>query len=126
VTDELIVIVQYPYLKSCLSCPHIIMQSLLRWSIENSAPADTSASTRPQKPIDTGLIDFLLGPSPAQQMEDALAVATDKTTEEGEDEDDEGEDSKGRKATRMQALSNLEMVKSFLLDILEDANGENS
>jgi hypothetical protein len=59
-------------------------------------------------------------------MEDALAVATDETTEEGEDEDDEGEDSKGRKATRMQALSNLEMVKSFLLDSLEDANGENS
>ena len=91
------------------------MQSLLRWSIENSSPADTSASTRPQKPIDSGLIDFLMGPSPAQQMEDALAVATDETMEEGEDEDDEDEDSKGPKATRMQALANLEMVNYFCL-----------
>ena len=56
-----------------------------------------------------------MGPSPAQQMEDALAVATDETMEEGEDEDDEDEDSKGPKATRMQALANLEMVNYFCL-----------
>ena len=41
-------------------------------------------------------------------MEDALAVATDDTVEEGEDEDEE--ESTGPKATRMQALANLEMV----------------
>jgi len=46
-----------------------------------------------------------------QQMEDALAVATDDTMEDGEDEDEEDEDeSKGPKATRMQALANLEML----------------
>jgi hypothetical protein len=61
------------------------------------------------KPVDPGLIDYILGPSPAQQMEDALAVATDDTVEEGEDEDEE-EESTGPKVTRMQALANLEMV----------------
>jgi FixJ family two-component response regulator len=58
--------------------------------------------------VDSGLIDYILGPSPAQQMEDALAVATDDTVEEGEDEDEE--ESTGPIATRMQALANLEMV----------------
>lgn len=42
-------------------------------------------------------------------MEDALAIATDDSVEEGEDEDEE-EESKGPKATRMQALANLEML----------------
>ena len=91
------------------------MQSLLRWGIENSS-SDPSAPTQPRKPVDTSLIDFMLGPSPAQQMEDALAIAEDDSIEEGEDEDDEDEDgSKGPKATRMQALANLEMVR-FLAD----------
>ncbi|KIM82029.1 hypothetical protein PILCRDRAFT_820934 [Piloderma croceum F 1598] len=84
------------------------MQSLLRWSIENSAP-NSSATTQPMKAVDSGLIDYILGPSPAQQMEDALGVATDYTIEEGGDEDDDDE-STGSKATRMQALANVEML----------------
>ena len=89
------------------------MQSLLRWSIENSTP-DSSASARSQMPVDTSLIDYILGPSPAQQMEDALAVAADDTVEEGEDEDEEDEDRSNRSGgTRMQALANLEMVRSY-------------
>jgi hypothetical protein len=83
------------------------MQSLLRWGIENSSP-DSSSPTQPPKALDTGLIDYILGPSPAQQMKDALVVATDDTMDEGEDEDDE--ESTRTKATRMQALANLEMV----------------
>ena len=54
----------------------------------------------------------MLGPSPAQQMEDALAIAEDDSIEEGEDDEDE-DGSKGPKATRMQALANLEMVRFF-------------
>jgi len=95
------------------------MQSLLRWGIENSSP-DSSGPTRPQTTLDPGLIDYIMGPSPVQQMQDALAVATDNTMEEGEDEDEEDEDeSKSQKATRMQALSNLEMVRSLLVCVLE-------
>jgi hypothetical protein len=60
------------------------------------------------KAVDSGLIDYILGPSPAQQMEDSLRIATDYTIEEGEDEDEE--ESTGPTATRMQALANLEMV----------------
>ena len=56
----------------------------------------------------------MLGSSRAQQMEDALAIAEDDSIEEGEDEDD-ADGSKGPKATRMQALVNLEMVR-FLAD----------
>ena len=89
------------------------MQSLLRWGIENSS-SDPSAPTQPRKPVDTSLIDFMLGPSPAQQMEDASAIAEDDSIEAGEDDEDE-DGSKGPKATRMQALANLEMVR-FLAD----------
>ena len=98
------------------------MQSLLRWGIENSSP-DSSAPTRLQTTLDPGLIDHIMGPSPVQQMQDALAVATDDTMEEGEDEDEEDE-SNPPKATRMQALGNLEMVRSLLVCILKGANGE--
>jgi hypothetical protein len=90
--------------------PTSTMQSLLRWSIENSPGSSGSAPpAHPPKPLDTGLIDYLLGPSPYQQMVDALVIATDETVDEGEDEDDEDE-STARNGTRMQALANLEMV----------------
>ena len=54
----------------------------------------------------------MLGSSPAQQMEDALAIAEDDSIEEGEDEDDE-DGSKGPKVTRMQALANLRFLADF-------------
>jgi hypothetical protein len=53
-------------------------------------------------------------------MEDALAIATDEAMEEGVNEDeDEDEESTGPKATRMQALANLEMVTLIPIHISE-------
>lgn len=76
------------------------MQSLLRWSIENSAGAGNDGAPQPppapRKDLDPGIIDMILGKSDAELMKEALAIATD----EQRSEDD-----------RLQALDNFEMVR---------------
>ena len=76
------------------------MQSLLRWSIENSpAGAETGGSNRQSaqpRQIDSEIIDAILGKPESELMKEALAVAVD--TEKSEDD-------------RLQALDNFEMVR---------------
>jgi hypothetical protein len=69
------------------------MESLLRWSIENSSPS--AGPPQPRKDLDPGIIDHILGKPDAVLMKEALTVAVD----EGKSEDD-----------RVEALDNLEMV----------------
>lgn len=74
------------------------MQSILRWSIENSTPYDSSASDRPpaeRKDLDPGVIDMILGKPDSVQMKEDMAVATDAARSEDE---------------RIDALDHLEMV----------------
>ena len=68
------------------------MQSLLRWSIENSS----STTTAPRTDLDPGVIDAILGKPDAEQMKEDLALAVD----EGRPEEE-----------RMDALDHLEMVR---------------
>ena len=75
------------------------MQSLLRWSIENSstqvgAPSNGSSPSERQK-LDPGIIDAILGKPDSKQMEEDLAIAVDTTRSEDE---------------RVEALDHLEMV----------------
>ena len=88
------------------------MQSLLRWSIENSDPnalqASTSqqnadASTDPNKKLDPAIIDMILGKPDAELMKDALTIAVDESRDEDE---------------RMQALDDFEM----LVEQIDNAN----
>lgn len=79
------------------------MQSLLRWSIENSTTDNSEGSTPPQprKDLDPGIIDLILGKPDAQLMKEALAIAVDETKSEDE---------------RLQALDEFEMVRhEFML-----------
>ena len=69
------------------------MQSLLRWSVENSSPG--GAPPVPRKDLDPGIIDHILGKPDAQLMKEALEVAVN----ESQIEDD-----------RLRALEDLEMV----------------
>jgi hypothetical protein len=80
------------------------MQSLLRWSIENSAQQDGSPSDRPasNQKLDPGIIDMILGKPDAVQMKEDVAIATDS----GKNEDD-----------RLAALDHLEMVNTGLRNI---------
>ncbi|EJD05711.1 nucleotide exchange factors-like protein [Fomitiporia mediterranea MF3/22] len=83
------------------------MQSLLRWSIENSA-ADASNVEQPQhtqqpRQIDPGIIDAILGRPDSVLMKEALDVATKE--ESGED-------------ARLQALDDFEM----LIEQIDNAN----
>lgn len=74
------------------------MQSILRWSIENSTPLDSAASDRPpvaHKNLDPGVIDMILGKPDSVQMKEDMAVAIDA----GRSEDE-----------RIDALDHLEMV----------------
>lgn len=86
-----------PVLPTCL--PNIFcttrttMQSLLRWSVENSSPG--GAPPVPRKDLDPGIIDHILGKPDAQLMKEALEVAVN----ESQIEDD-----------RLRALEDLEMV----------------
>lgn len=82
-----------------------IMQSLLRWSIENSPAGagtgsnngDSSNGQHAQpRQIDPEIIDAILGKPESELMKEALAVAVD--TEKNEDD-------------RLQALDNFEMVR---------------
>ena len=74
------------------------MQSLLRWSIENS---ESGAPPPPndQSKLDPGIIDAILGKPDAESMKEALAIAVD----EKRDEED-----------RLQALDDFEMVRTWI------------
>jgi hsp70-interacting protein len=78
------------------------MQSLLRWSIENSSPQDgTQSNSAPpvgRQDLDPGIIDAILGKPDAEQMKEDLTVALDSS----KSEDD-----------RVDALDHLEMVRLF-------------
>ncbi|EIM84238.1 Fes1-domain-containing protein [Stereum hirsutum FP-91666 SS1] len=84
------------------------MESLLRWSIENSAPASTSDGTpaptpQPRKDLDPGIIDAILGRPDSELMKEALSAAVDERVgEEG----------------RVAALDDLEM----LVENIDNAN----
>ncbi|KAG2031143.1 armadillo-type protein [Suillus americanus] len=70
------------------------MQSLLRWSVENSTPSTGPPPTTTNK-LDPGIIDHILGKPDAQLMREALIIGVD----ERQTEDD-----------RLQALDDLEML----------------
>lgn len=78
------------------------MESLLRWSIENSTPAaDGSAAPQPpRKDLDPAIIDMILGKSDAELMKEDMSVAMD----EQRSEDD-----------RLDALDHLEMVRTVFI-----------
>lgn len=78
------------------------MQSLLRWSIENSTPQDSAPSDHPpaeRKDLDPGIIDMILGRPDAELMKEDVAAATDASRSEDE---------------RVDALDHLEMVCRYL------------
>jgi hsp70-interacting protein len=78
------------------------MQSLLRWSIENSSPQDGAEGNAPlanRTALDPGIIDAILGKPDAELMKEDLAVALDFSRSED---------------NRVDALDHLEMVPSFL------------
>lgn len=76
------------------------MQSLLRWSIENTPSAGQSGGNGGQQPqprqIDPEIINAIMGKPESELMKEAVAVAVD--TEKSEDD-------------RLQALDNFEMVR---------------
>ena len=80
------------------------MDSLLRWSIENSAPRSPDAPPPTRKDLDPGIIDYLLGKPDAVLMKEALDVALNER---------QGEDA------RVQALDDFEM----LVEHIDNANG---
>ncbi|KAF5375431.1 hypothetical protein D9615_007915 [Tricholomella constricta] len=82
------------------------MQSLLRWSIENSSPQGGAPSASPptaQKKLDPGIIDMILGRPDAELMKEDMAVAADAMKSEDE---------------RVAALDHLEM----LIEHIDNAN----
>lgn len=81
------------------------MQSLLRWSIENSTTSTTSTGSdaaaaspppRSRTDLDPGIIDAILGRPDSELMKEALAKAQDASLDED---------------ARVTALDDLEMVK---------------
>ncbi|KAF9562884.1 Fes1-domain-containing protein [Agrocybe pediades] len=82
------------------------MQSILRWSIENSTPLDSAPGDHPpveRKDLDPAIIDMILGKPDAVQMKEDMAVAVDSTKSEDE---------------RVNALDHLEM----LIEHIDNAN----
>ena len=75
---------------------HPKMQSILRWSLENSTP-DNAAGDPPaeRKDLDPAIIDYILGKPDSVQMKEDIAVAVDSSKSEDE---------------RINALDHLEMV----------------
>jgi hypothetical protein len=74
------------------------MQSLLRWSIENSsndADSPSDAPTRSMTELDPGVIDAILGRPDSELMKEALSKAQDTSLDED---------------ARLNALDDLEMV----------------
>ena len=80
------------------------MQSLLRWSIENSSTGSGDGATQrqppqePRKDLDPGIIDMILGKPDSELMKENLAIALDEKRDEDE---------------RLQALDNFEMVRVY-------------
>jgi len=72
------------------------MESLLRWSIQNSSSGGDAPPPAPRQDLDPGVIDMILGRSDAEQMKEDMAVATDYQRSEDE---------------RVDALDHLEMVR---------------
>ena len=79
------------------------MQSLLRWSIENSTPLDSAPSDdRPpveRKNLDPAIIDMILGKPDAELMKEDMSVAVDANRSEDD---------------RINALDHLEMASPIL------------
>jgi hypothetical protein len=73
------------------------MQSLLRWSIENSS-SDVSSPPARRTDLDPGIIDAILGRPDSELMKEALAKAQDVSLDE---------------EVRLTALDDLEMVKFY-------------
>ena len=73
------------------------MQSLLRWSIENSSNEVASPPAR-RTDLDPGIIDAILGRPDSELMKEALAKAQDASLDE---------------SARLTALDDLEMVKLY-------------
>lgn len=77
------------------------MQSLLRWSIENSTTGTTGSDASPptrRTDLDPGIIDAILGRPDSELMKEALAKAQDTSLDED---------------ARLTALDDLEMVTCF-------------
>lgn len=81
------------------------MQSLLRWSIENSSTQDGTQSNTPavRKDLDPAVIDAILGRPDAELMKEDLSVALDSSRSEDD---------------RVDALDHLEM----LVEQIDNAN----
>lgn len=75
------------------------MQSLLRWSVENSTPSTGPTPATTTNKLDPGIIDHILGKPDAQLMKEALTVGLDERQTED---------------TRLQALDDLEMVRPII------------
>ena len=78
--------------------PTTTMDSLLRWSIENSTPLDSAPGDRPpvqRQDLNPEIIDMILGKPDAELMKEDMAVAIDATRSEDD---------------RINALDHLEMV----------------
>ena len=71
------------------------MQSLLRWSIENSEAGEPQPPSE-RKELDPAVIDMILGKPDAELMKEALAIAVDEKWSEND---------------RLEALDNFEMVR---------------
>ena len=74
------------------------MQSLLRWSIENSTPLDSALTHHPaveRKDLDPAIIDMILGKPDAELMKEDVKIAVDVNRSEDD---------------RINALDHLEMV----------------
>ena len=78
------------------------MQSILRWSLENTeaqgSPSGSDGNRQPPRTLDPGIIDAILGKPDSEQMKEALACAVD----ESKDED-----------ARLTALDDFEMVRKL-------------
>ncbi|KAG6856192.1 hypothetical protein H0H87_006732 [Tephrocybe sp. NHM501043] len=80
------------------------MQSLLRWSIENSGAPDSNAPLpAPRKDLDPAIIDMILGRPDAELMKEDMGIAADSSKTEDE---------------RVAALDHLEM----LVEHIDNAN----
>lgn len=78
----------------------IVMQSLLRWGIENSQNGAPVEQTGPAQPLDPKVIDMILGRPDAELMKEALNLALDETKDE---------------ESRLTALEDFEMVRNHNL-----------
>ena len=61
------------------------MQSLLRWSIENSTPQDGAPTDRPpveRQNLDPAIIDMILGKPDAELMKEDMSLAIDPNRNE--------------------------------------------